>query len=80
MLLPGMASAMILVTIDIIKELPLTLVLRPFNFNTLATLTHRYAAEEQVAMGALAALIMIALSSVVIYVITRPRKDPRYGR
>ena len=80
MLLPGMASAMILVTIDIIKELPLTLVLRPFNFNTLATLTHRYAAEEQVAMGAIAALIMIALSSVVIYVITRPRKDPRYGR
>jgi iron(III) transport system permease protein len=80
MLLPGMASAMILVTIDIIKELPLTLVLRPFNFNTLATLTHRYAAEEQVAMGAIAALIMIGLSSVVIYVITRTRKDPRYGR
>jgi iron(III) transport system permease protein len=80
MLLPGMASAMILVTIDIIKELPLTLVLRPFNFNTLATLTHRYAAEEQVAMGAVAALIMIALSSAVIYTISRPRKDSGYGR
>jgi len=80
MLLPGMASALILVIIDIMKELPLTLVLRPFNFNTLATLTYRYAAEEQVAMGAVAALIMIFLSSVVIYVITRPRKDLRYGR
>ena len=80
MLRQGMASAMILVVIDIIKELPLTLVLRPFNFNTLATLTYRYAAEEQVRMGAVAALIMIGLSSVIIYLITRPRKEVRYGR
>jgi iron(III) transport system permease protein len=80
MLRQGMASAMILVVIDIIKELPLTLVLRPFNFNTLATLTYRYAAEEQVRMGAIAALIMIGLSSIIIYVITRPRKEVRYGR
>jgi len=79
MIIPGITSAFILVVIDIIKELPLTLVLRPFNFNTLATLTYRYAAEEQVAMGAIAALVMIAVSSGIIYMVMNP-KGARYGR
>ena len=79
MILPGITSAFILVVIDIIKELPLTLVLRPFNFNTLATLTYRYAAEEQVAMGAIAALVMILVSSGIIYMVMNPR-GVRYGR
>lgn len=79
MILPGLTSAFILVVIDIIKELPLTLVLRPFNFNTLATLTYRYAAEEQVAMGAIAALVMIVVSSGIIYMVMNP-KGVRYGR
>lgn len=62
LLLPVVSSAGLLVFIDIIKELPATLILRPFNFETLATRTYRLAADERVPEAATAALIIVALS------------------
>ena len=59
---PTVLAASILVFVDILKELPLTLILRPFNFNTLATLVFESAIDEKVAESAPAALLIIAVS------------------
>ncbi|WP_375201213.1 ABC transporter permease [Hyphococcus sp.] len=50
-----------IVAIDITKELPATLILRPFNFETLSTQIYRLASDERLADAAPAALILIAL-------------------
>ena len=53
-------AAAILVFVDVMKEIPLTLSLRPFNFDTLATRSYQLAMDEQVAESASAALVVIA--------------------
>ncbi len=55
----AMVSAALLVFIDVLKELPLTLILRPFNFDTLAIRAFEFASDERVAEAAPAALIII---------------------
>jgi len=50
-----------IVAIDIAKELPATLILRPFNFETLSTQIYRLASDERLADAAPAALTLIAL-------------------
>jgi iron(III) transport system permease protein len=50
--------AFLLIFIDILKELPITLILRPFNYNTLSVLTFEYASSEQLAQAALPALLI----------------------
>ena len=49
----------LLAFVDIIKELPMTLLLRPFNFETLATYSYQFAHDELMAQAALPALIII---------------------
>ena len=49
----------ILVSLEIIRELPITLVLRPFNFETLATYVYQYASDEMLEESSFAALIII---------------------
>ena len=49
----------ILVFVDILKELPMTLLLRPFNFETLATYVYQYASDEMLEESYLAAIIII---------------------
>ncbi len=60
-------TAGLLVFVDILKELPATLILRPFNFDTLAVLADRYAADERLGQAALPALavVLVALPAVV---------------
>ena len=48
------------------KELPITLILRPFNFETLSTLTYEYAIEEMLSYSALYSLAIILCCAVVI--------------
>lgn len=55
-------TAAILVFLDILKELPATLILRPFNFDTLAVLADRYAADERLAQAAWPALVIVAVA------------------
>jgi iron(III) transport system permease protein len=59
-------GAMILVFVDVLKEIPLTLVLRPFNFDTLATKAFQLAMDEQIAESANAALVVIVTGLVPI--------------
>ena len=49
----------ILVFVDVLKELPMTLLLRPFNFETLATYVYQYASDEMLEESSLAAIIII---------------------
>jgi iron(III) transport system permease protein len=61
-----LVAAATLVVIDVLKELPLTLILRPFNFDTLATRAFQLASDEQVAQSAPAALMVIACAAGVV--------------
>ena len=65
----------ILVFVDILKELPITLLLRPFNFETLATYVYQYASDEMLEESSFAALIIvIAGLGPVIYLSTTIKK------
>ncbi|GAA0466621.1 iron ABC transporter permease [Alkalibacillus silvisoli] len=58
----------ILAFIDIMKELPLTLILRPFNFDTLATRAYQYAVDEMIQQAAIPSIFIILVSGIAIYV------------
>ena len=78
-----LAYAILLVFIDVMKELPATLVLRPFNFETLATRVYRLASDERLAEASTAALMIVALSLVPTLLLagkTRRRRDPHGKR
>jgi iron(III) transport system permease protein len=64
-------AAAALVFVDVLKELPLTLILRPFNFETLATKTFELAGEEMVAQSACGALLIVAAGIIPIIVLDR---------
>ena len=61
----------ILVFIDIFKELPLTLILRPFNFDTLATLTFDLNKQSQIYEAAIPALIIIMVTVFPIIILNK---------
>jgi iron(III) transport system permease protein len=67
----ALLAAGTLVFIDVLKELPLTLILRPFNFDTLATRAFQLASDEQLAQSAPAALLVIATAAVVVGILNR---------
>lgn len=67
---PALLVAAMLAFIDVFKELPLTLVLRPFDFETLATLTFRLTDEGRIPEAALPALTLVALSLVGLIPLT----------
>ena len=71
MIKPALIGAFALVFIDIVKELPLTLILRPFNFNTLATKTYEYAGDEMIHEASIPALIIILVSIILVYLLYR---------
>ena len=56
-----------MVFVDILKELPLTLILRPFNFDTLATKAYQYANDEMIHEAAVSSMIIIIISAISIY-------------
>ncbi|RWZ59137.1 iron ABC transporter permease [Halobacillus fulvus] len=61
-------SGFILSFIEILKELPLTLILRPFNFDTLSTQAFQYAGDEQIHEASLASIIIVVISGIAIYI------------
>ncbi|KAB2865172.1 MAG: iron ABC transporter permease [Exiguobacterium chiriqhucha] len=61
-------SAFIRVFIDIMKELPLTLFLQPFNFSTLATQAFKYVSDEKIHEAALASIVIVLMSGLLIFV------------
>ncbi len=64
-------TAGLLVFVDGMKELPMTLILRPFNFDTLATHVYEYASDEMLEASALGALMIVAVGIVPVIVLSR---------
>ena len=52
--------------VDIMKELPMTLLLRPFNFETLATYSYQFAHDELIEQASLPALLIILAGLVPV--------------
>ncbi|MGJ8682300.1 ABC transporter permease [Paraglaciecola sp.] len=64
-------SALLLVFVDVMKELPATLILRPFNFNTLAVKTFELASDERLMEAALPALAIVFVGIIPVVFLTR---------
>ena len=62
---------MLLVFVDVMKELPATLVLRPFNFDTLATQAYALARDERLAEASLPSLAIVAVGLIPIVALAR---------
>jgi len=61
----------ILIAIEIIKELPITLILRPFNFETFATTAYIYASQDLLEAAAAPSLFLIMIASVFILFVSK---------
>lgn len=68
-------AAMLLLFIDTVKELPATLTLRPFNFDTLATVTYNFVKDERLAEAALPSLTIVLVSLPAIWLLARKEHD-----
>ena len=71
LLKPAFIAAAMLVAIDVIKELPLTLILRPFDFETLSTSAYRFASIEHLREAARPALLIVLCAVVPIITLDR---------
>jgi len=67
----SLLTALLLVFVDVMKELPATLVLRPFNFNTLAVRAFELAADERLADSATAALSIVLAGLLPVILLSR---------
>jgi iron(III) transport system permease protein len=67
----SLLTAGLLVFVDVMKELPATLVMRPFDFDTLATQTYTLAADERLAEASVAALAIVAVGLLPLILLSR---------
>ncbi len=67
----SMITALLLVFVDVLKELPATLILRPFNFNTLAVRTYELASDERLADAATPALAIVLIGLIPVILLSR---------
>ena len=70
-------TSIMLVISEVVKELPATLILRPFNFDTLAVSTYIYAAEERMRDAAAPSIAIIIVGLIPIIIITRMIRSSR---
>jgi len=68
---PSMISAGLLVFVDVMKELPATLILRPFNMSTLAVEVHHLASDERLIEAAPGALVIVLVGIVPVILMSR---------
>ena len=70
-LAPSVLTALLIVFVDVMKELPATLIMRPFNFDTLAVQAHRLAADERLEGAAVPSLVIVAVGLVPVILLCR---------
>jgi len=73
------AAAALLVFVDVMKELPATLLMRPFNFDTLATQTYQFARDERLAEAALPSLAIVVAGLAPLLFLARASLRVRAG-
>ena len=79
LLRPSVLAGLLLALVDIMKELPMTLLLSPFNFNTLATLTYQFAKDEMLEDAALPALLIVVAGLLPVIIINRSLMQTRHS-
>jgi iron(III) transport system permease protein len=67
----SLLTALLLVFVDVIKELPITIIVRPFNFETLATRVYRLASDERLAASSGLALMIVIVGIIPVIVLSR---------
>jgi iron(III) transport system permease protein len=67
----SLATAALLVFVDVMKELPATFAMRPFNFDTLAVEAYNLAKDERIAEAAVPSLVMVAIALVPLVFLSR---------
>jgi iron(III) transport system permease protein len=67
----SLLTALLLVMVDSLKELPATLILRPFNTDTLAVVVYQFASDERLADAALPSLAIVAVGLLPVLLMTR---------
>jgi iron(III) transport system permease protein len=80
LLLPALATAALLVFVDAMKELPATLLLRPFNFETLSTHVYALIALEQVEAASVGAVAIVVVGLVPVLLLHKAIADGGIGR
>ncbi len=80
MLRGSLLTALLLVFVDVLKELPATLILRPFNFNTLAVRTYELASDERLADAAAPALAIVLIGLLPVILLSRGAAAEAGGR
>lgn len=75
----GLLTAVLVVFVDSMKELPATLILRPFNYDTLATYVYQYASDEMLETSALAAMLIVLVGIVPVILLSRSITSTRKG-
>jgi iron(III) transport system permease protein len=68
-------TACLVVFVDCVKELPATLLLRPFNYNTLSTRVYELASLERLSEAAPAALLVMAVGMIAVWVVAQGERD-----
>ncbi|WP_335754231.1 ABC transporter permease [Sulfitobacter sp.] len=70
-LAPSLMTALLIVFVDVMKELPATLIMRPFNFDTLAVQAYRLASDERLEGAAVPSLVIVAMGLLPVILICR---------
>lgn len=70
-LAPSVLAAALLVLVDVMKELPATLLLRPFNFDTLAVVAYQFAADERLGEAAAPSLSIVLVGVLPVILLSR---------
>ena len=76
LLRPALVSAALLIFVDTMKELPATLLLRPLNFDTLATWLYAEASRGTYEEGAIAALLIVLVGLIPVILLARTQSKP----
>jgi len=76
----SLLAAGILVFVDVMKELPATIILRPFNFDTLAVRAHNLAADERLAEASTASLAIVAVGIIPVVLLSLAMRRSRPGQ
>ncbi|MDG2045284.1 MAG: iron ABC transporter permease [Maricaulis sp.] len=67
----GLTSAGLLVFVEVLKELPATMILRPFNYDTLAVIAHSYAADERLGEAAMPSILITLVALLPMVFVAR---------
>ncbi len=67
----SLLTALLIVFVDVMKELPATLILRPFNFDTLAVQAHRLASDERLTQAAVPSLVIMSFGILPVVLLCR---------